>query len=154
MPLVGVAASLAGLLAGALEVAAPAAPAPLELLELPEEPQPPAISASSTAASVIAAAAGLRRLGISFGVLAPRAWRIRSNCMVPLPAPCAGSIPVVAATFLDHKDAGGPRSFPAATSGEERDRLFARQAELYPQFNEYAQRTARLIPVIAPLPSS
>jgi len=33
--------------------------------------------------------------------------------------------------------------------GEERQRLFERQAELHPQFSEYAQRTARTIPVIA-----
>lgn len=33
--------------------------------------------------------------------------------------------------------------------GEERDRLFARQAELMPQFNEYAERTSRTIPVVA-----
>jgi len=35
------------------------------------------------------------------------------------------------------------------TSGEERDRLFDRQAELYPQFADYAQKTTRQIPVIA-----
>jgi len=35
------------------------------------------------------------------------------------------------------------------TTGEERDRLFARQAGLYPQFAEYAQKTTRQIPVIA-----
>jgi deazaflavin-dependent oxidoreductase (nitroreductase family) len=33
--------------------------------------------------------------------------------------------------------------------GEERDRLYARQAELYPQFGEYQVRTNRKIPVIA-----
>lgn len=33
--------------------------------------------------------------------------------------------------------------------GEERDRLYARQAELYPQFGEYQKRTTRMIPVIA-----
>jgi deazaflavin-dependent oxidoreductase (nitroreductase family) len=33
--------------------------------------------------------------------------------------------------------------------GEERDRLYARQAELYPQFGEYQTRTTRRIPVIA-----
>jgi deazaflavin-dependent oxidoreductase (nitroreductase family) len=33
--------------------------------------------------------------------------------------------------------------------GEERDRLYARQAELYPQFGEYEKRTTRTIPVIA-----
>ena len=31
---------------------------------------------------------------------------------------------------------------------EERDRLYARQAELYPQFAEYEQRTTRKIPVV------
>lgn len=36
-----------------------------------------------------------------------------------------------------------------ATSGEERDRLFAEQASRQPQFDEYAERTSRLIPVIA-----
>jgi deazaflavin-dependent oxidoreductase (nitroreductase family) len=34
-------------------------------------------------------------------------------------------------------------------TGEERDRLFARQAELYPQFGEYQAKTTRKIPVIA-----
>ena len=34
-------------------------------------------------------------------------------------------------------------------SGQERDRLYARQAELYPQFGEYQGRTARKIPVVA-----
>jgi deazaflavin-dependent oxidoreductase (nitroreductase family) len=34
-------------------------------------------------------------------------------------------------------------------TGEERDQLFARQAAVMPQFNEYAQMTDRLIPVIA-----
>lgn len=33
--------------------------------------------------------------------------------------------------------------------GEERDRFYARQAELYPQFGEYQARTNRKIPVIA-----
>ncbi len=32
--------------------------------------------------------------------------------------------------------------------GEERDRLYARQAELYPQFGDYQKRTTRKIPVI------
>ncbi len=35
------------------------------------------------------------------------------------------------------------------TTGEERDRLFDRQAGLYQQFAEYAQKTTRQIPVIA-----
>ena len=35
------------------------------------------------------------------------------------------------------------------TSGEERERLFSRQAELYPQFAEYAAKTTREIPVVA-----
>jgi deazaflavin-dependent oxidoreductase (nitroreductase family) len=35
------------------------------------------------------------------------------------------------------------------TSGEDRARLFARQAELFPQFDEYAKKTTREIPVIA-----
>lgn len=33
--------------------------------------------------------------------------------------------------------------------GHERDRLYARQAELYPQFGEYERRTTRKIPVVA-----
>jgi deazaflavin-dependent oxidoreductase (nitroreductase family) len=37
----------------------------------------------------------------------------------------------------------------AVTSGEERERLFNRQAELYPQFAEYAEKTTREIPVVA-----
>jgi deazaflavin-dependent oxidoreductase (nitroreductase family) len=39
------------------------------------------------------------------------------------------------------------------TTGEERDALFAEQAEQHPQFNEYAERTTRVIPVIALLPA-
>ena len=34
-------------------------------------------------------------------------------------------------------------------AGEERDRLYAKQAELYPQFAEYETKTTRTIPVIA-----
>jgi deazaflavin-dependent oxidoreductase (nitroreductase family) len=34
-------------------------------------------------------------------------------------------------------------------TGEERDRLYARQAELYPQFGQYQARATRKIPVIA-----
>ena len=34
-------------------------------------------------------------------------------------------------------------------TGDERDRLYARQAELYPQFGEYQANTTRKIPVIA-----
>jgi deazaflavin-dependent oxidoreductase (nitroreductase family) len=34
-------------------------------------------------------------------------------------------------------------------SGEERDRLYAKQAGLYPQFGEYQAKTTRHIPVIA-----
>lgn len=33
--------------------------------------------------------------------------------------------------------------------GEERDRFFAKQAEVAPQFAEYQKKTSRLIPVIA-----
>ena len=38
--------------------------------------------------------------------------------------------------------------------GEERDRLYARQSERYPQFGEYQRNTARTIPVIALSPRS
>jgi deazaflavin-dependent oxidoreductase (nitroreductase family) len=34
------------------------------------------------------------------------------------------------------------------TSGEERERLFNRQAELHPQFADYQQKTTRQIPVV------
>jgi deazaflavin-dependent oxidoreductase (nitroreductase family) len=46
----------------------------------------------------------------------------------------------------------GPETFEATATvlrGEERDRLFAKQAELYPQFGEYQAKTTRTIPVIA-----
>ena len=33
-------------------------------------------------------------------------------------------------------------------TGEERDVLYAKQAELYPMFSDYALRTTRVIPVI------
>ncbi len=34
-------------------------------------------------------------------------------------------------------------------TGEERDRLYAKQAQLYPQFADYQRRTSRKIPVVA-----
>ena len=34
-------------------------------------------------------------------------------------------------------------------TGEERDRLYAKQAELYPQFADYQKKTTRKIPVVA-----
>ena len=34
-------------------------------------------------------------------------------------------------------------------TGEERDRLYAKQARLYPQFADYQTKTTRIIPVIA-----
>ena len=34
-------------------------------------------------------------------------------------------------------------------TGEERDRLFRRQADLQPQFDDYASKTSRVIPVVA-----
>jgi deazaflavin-dependent oxidoreductase (nitroreductase family) len=46
----------------------------------------------------------------------------------------------------------GDETFKATATvlkGEERDRFFARQVELYPQFGEYEKRTTRKIPVIA-----
>jgi deazaflavin-dependent oxidoreductase (nitroreductase family) len=46
----------------------------------------------------------------------------------------------------------GTETYEATTTpltGEERDRLFAKQAGLYPQFGEYQARTTRKIPVIA-----
>ena len=35
------------------------------------------------------------------------------------------------------------------TEGEERERLFRKQAELFPQFADYEQKTTRQIPVVA-----
>ena len=46
----------------------------------------------------------------------------------------------------------GPETFEATATpleGEERDRLFAEQAERWPQFGEYQERTERVIPVVA-----
>ena len=37
----------------------------------------------------------------------------------------------------------------AVVTGDERDRLYARQAELYPGFAEYQEKTDRVIPVVA-----
>jgi deazaflavin-dependent oxidoreductase (nitroreductase family) len=45
----------------------------------------------------------------------------------------------------------GTETFEALASprtGAERDELYARQSELYPQFAEYQQRTTRKIPVV------
>ncbi len=38
------------------------------------------------------------------------------------------------------------------TEGDEREQLFRRQAELYPQFADYEQKTTREIPVVALAP--
>jgi deazaflavin-dependent oxidoreductase (nitroreductase family) len=38
------------------------------------------------------------------------------------------------------------------TDGDERERLFRKQAELYPQFADYATKTTRQIPVVALAP--
>ena len=46
----------------------------------------------------------------------------------------------------------GPETYQAnatVLTGEVRDRLYAKQAELYPQFGEYQAKTTRQIPVIA-----
>jgi deazaflavin-dependent oxidoreductase (nitroreductase family) len=46
----------------------------------------------------------------------------------------------------------GPETYEATASvlsGEERDRLYARHAERFPQFAEYQAKTSRKIPVIA-----
>lgn len=46
----------------------------------------------------------------------------------------------------------GDETFEATATvltGEERDRLYARQGELYPQFADYQKKTSRKIPVIA-----
>ena len=46
----------------------------------------------------------------------------------------------------------GTKTYDATATilnGEEQDRLYARQAELYPQFGEYQANTTRTIPVIA-----
>ncbi|MEO8293298.1 MAG: nitroreductase family deazaflavin-dependent oxidoreductase [Actinomycetota bacterium] len=45
----------------------------------------------------------------------------------------------------------GTERFPVratVAAGEERDRLFAEQAERYPQFGDYASNTERTIPVL------
>lgn len=45
----------------------------------------------------------------------------------------------------------GAETFPARAVvliGAERDRVYARQAELYPGFREYQERTRRVIPVV------
>jgi len=36
----------------------------------------------------------------------------------------------------------------SVASGEERERLYAQQSELYSQFRDYAQKTTRVIPVV------
>ena len=46
----------------------------------------------------------------------------------------------------------GSETYPAIAtvlSGEERDRLYAKQAQLYPQFAGYQEKTTRPIPVVA-----
>lgn len=46
----------------------------------------------------------------------------------------------------------GPDTYQAIATpltGEERDRFYAKQAELYPQFADYQKKTTRKIPVIA-----
>jgi deazaflavin-dependent oxidoreductase (nitroreductase family) len=51
----------------------------------------------------------------------------------------------------------GDRRVPARATevtGEERDRLYAEQATLYPQFAEYEQKTTRRIPVVVVSPTA
>jgi len=46
----------------------------------------------------------------------------------------------------------GNETYPAIATvitGEERDRLYAKQAQLYPQFGDYQEKTTRKIPVVA-----
>jgi deazaflavin-dependent oxidoreductase (nitroreductase family) len=46
----------------------------------------------------------------------------------------------------------GTETFDATArvvTGEDRDRIYARQAELYPGFAEYQEKTSRVIPVVA-----
>lgn len=46
----------------------------------------------------------------------------------------------------------GTETFEATArviTGEERDRIYARQAQLYPGFAEYQEKTSRVIPVVA-----
>ncbi len=46
----------------------------------------------------------------------------------------------------------GPETYEATAtvlSGEERDQLYTKQAQLFPQFGEYQAKTTRTIPVIA-----
>jgi deazaflavin-dependent oxidoreductase (nitroreductase family) len=46
----------------------------------------------------------------------------------------------------------GDETFPVHATvliGAERDRLYAKQAQLYPGFKEYEERTTRTIPVVA-----
>lgn len=46
----------------------------------------------------------------------------------------------------------GAETFKATArvaTGEERDRIYAQQAELYPGFAEYQEKTSRVIPVVA-----
>jgi len=40
----------------------------------------------------------------------------------------------------------------SVTAGDERRRLYERQADLYPRFEDYAQKTTREIPVVALTP--
>ena len=45
----------------------------------------------------------------------------------------------------------GTETFDAAArplEGEEHDRVYAKQVELYPQFGEYQRKTERTIPVV------
>jgi hypothetical protein len=62
-----------------------------------------------------------------------------------------GSFPAGAATVEVGTETRQVRA--VLTTGEERDALFARQAEMYPRFGEYAERTTRVIPVVALVPA-
>lgn len=45
----------------------------------------------------------------------------------------------------------GDQTYPAVAkpvTGEERDRIYAKWAQMYPQFQEYQEKTTRIIPVI------
>ena len=57
---------------------------------------------------------------------------------------------VVAPAAGDRRVAGVAKE----VTGDERDRLYAEQAALYPQFAEYEQKTTRRIPVVVVTPES
>ena len=72
--------------------------------------------------------------------------------MLQLPLPIPFSIPLALCFLVELPLLRQSETYKATATpltGEERDRLYAKQAELWVQFADYQRKTSRKIPVVA-----